>query len=193
MKKIIIILLALVISFSSFSQHTNTQDSTQIRSTINSFYNWYNKNWQKVAAFKLYTKRTQDPPYMINWKEVERYLLWLRKNAPQLGEEFAKRERLFFRQCDSAFKTQVQDEVPYGFDGDRFTNSQELPQTLIDELKKAKQWVVNIDNDEATVEVLGSYTDKGKEIETLTICFVMKKERAKWTIAQIGCTFAPPN
>jgi hypothetical protein len=190
MKKIILLCLAVAISCAGMAQATEQPDSLQINNTINSFYKWYNKNWQTVPTFTLYRKIKRDPPYAINWKEVERYLAWLRKNAPQLGEEFHKNERIFFKECDSAFKIQVQDEVPYGFDGDRFTNSQELPDYIIDEMKKAKQWAIKVDGNNATVDVLGSYDDKGKEIETLIICFEMKKEKGKWTIAKIGCRFA---
>lgn len=167
-------------------------DSIQIRNTINGFYNWYNKNYQKLDAFKLYSdfKIKQGPPFRINWKEVERYFAFIRRNAPQLGEEFINNQRLFFRQCDSAFKTQLEDEIPYGFDYDWYTNSQEEPQWLLDEFKKAKQWAIAIHGARATVDVLGSYEDNGKEIETVVLCAEMKKEKGKWKIAKIGCTFA---
>ncbi len=189
MKKAVILIGIIIFSISINAQSIKSSDSAQIRTTINSFYKWYGKNSPKIDAFKLYTTSKKDPPYKINWKEVDRYLAWLGKTAPQLGQEFARNERQFFKECDSAFLIQVQDEVPYGFDGDRFTNSQE-PQYTVEEMQKSKQWAIRVNGNEATVDVLGSYSDKGKEIETLIICFEMKKEKGKWTIAKIGCRFA---
>lgn len=188
MKKTVTLICIIVFSIGTNAQPIKSADSAQIRTTINSFYNWYSKNSPKIDAFKLYTTSKKDPPYKINWKEVDRYLAWLGKAAPQLGQEFARNERQFFKECDSAFLTQVQDEVPYGFDSDRFTNSQE-PEYTVEEMQKSKQWAIRVNGNEATVDVLGSYSDKGKEIETLIICFEMKKEKGKWTIAKIGCRF----
>ena len=108
---------------------------------------------------------------------------------PQLGEEFISNERKFFKQCDSAFKAEPKDEIPYGFDYDRFTNSQEEPGWFIDELKKAKQWTIIITGTTATVDILGSYLDNGKELETVIMCLALKKEKSRWKIVKIGCAF----
>jgi len=71
----------------------------------------------------------------------------------------------------------TEDEIPWGFDYDWYTNSQEEAQVLIDELKKAKQWAMTINGVSASVDVLGFYTDNGKKIETVVMCFKMKKEK----------------
>lgn len=74
-------------------------DSTQIKNTITGFYKWYNANWKKVLAFKLYKgkEKADVPPYIINWKEVERYFAFLRKNAPHLSEAFIENERKIYK------------------------------------------------------------------------------------------------
>jgi hypothetical protein len=170
-------------------------DSIQIRNTVNSFYNWYNLNWKKLDAFKLYKsiKTKEEPPYKIDWPVAERYFTFIRKNIPQLAEAYITGRRAFLKQCDSAFKDSPEDEIPFGFDYDWYTDSQEDPQWLIEELKKAKQWAITISGTEATVDVLGSYIDNGKEVETVVLCNKLKKEKGKWKIEQIGCTFVPPS
>ncbi len=65
---------------------------------------------------------------------MSKYQDFIRTSAPQLGEEFIKNQKHFFEQCDSAFKVDVKDEIPYGFDWDWYTNSQEDPQYLLDEM-----------------------------------------------------------
>lgn len=184
----------MTVAFYAPGQQSTKNDSIQIKNTITGFYTWYNKNYTKFEGFHLYSgiKTKDQPPYRINWKEVERYFAFIRKSVPQLGETFIKNQRLFFKQCDSAFKKNPEDEIPFGFDYDWFTDSQEEPQWLVDELKTAKQWVITVKGADATVEVLGSYMDNGKEMETVVLCADMKREKSKWKIAKIGCTFVVP-
>lgn len=173
------------------TEKTSIADSVQIRNTIITFYNWYNKNYTKFQAFALYTgaKTKEGPPYKINWKEAERYFIFLRTNVLGLSEAFIKNQQIFFKQCDSAFKVNTEEEIPYGFDYDWYTNSQEDPQWLVDELKKSKQWITSVKGNDANVDVLGYYIDQGNKIETVLMCFAMKKEKGKWKIAKIGCAY----
>lgn len=170
---------------------TEPGDSAQIHTTILNFYNWYAKNYQRLMNFKLYESiRTKDsPPYRINWKEAERYFNYIRTSIPQLGEEFIKNLRILMKQSDSAFKADTESDMPYNFDYDWYTNSQEEPQVLVDELKKSKQWITTVKGLDATVDVLGYYMDSGKQVETVIMCFGMKKEKGKWKIARIGCPY----
>jgi hypothetical protein len=188
-----ILLAAIFLGFYSvtYSQPKQIADSVQIKTTVLNFYNWYNKNWKKLDGFKLYSgiKVKDSPPYKINWKEAERYFAFIKINMPQLGNEFINNERKFFRQCDSAFRAEPEEEMPYGFDYDRFTNSQEEPQGFIEDLKKAKQWSILFAGDTAHVDILGTYSDNGKELETVIMCLEMKKEMTKWKIAKIGCVY----
>ena len=191
MRKILPALIFLEFYGTIYSQPKQIPDSVQIKTTVLNFYNWYDKNWKKLDGFKLYNgiKVKDLPPYKINWKEAERYFSFIKINVPQLGEEFISNERKFFKQCDSAFKAEPKDEIPYGFDYDRFTNSQEEPDWFIDELKKAKQWAMTITGTTAAVDILGSYLDNGKELETVIMCLAMKKEKSRWKIVKIGCAF----
>ena len=194
MKRIISVLILSSFVLKGFSQKPGKTDSIQIRNSIIGFYTWYNKNWEKISSFRLYSgaRSNDNPPYKINWKEAERYFGYIRSSVPQLGEAFIANERKFLKECDSAFKADPSEEMPYGFDYDRFTNSQEDPQWLLDELKRARSWEITPRNNSASVDVLGSFMEQGKEIETVVMCFEMNKEKGKWKIAKIGCRFVVP-
>jgi hypothetical protein len=162
------------------------KDSAEIRTVITDFYNWYNKNYSKLQAYKLYSgiKKKDAPPYKINWDEVEKYQQFIRDNVPQLGEEFIANQKHFFQQCDSAFKVDVEDDIPYGFDYDWYTNSQEETQYLVDEVNKSLPWNIRWSGDNAMVEVTGEYTNDGKKTTGTAITIAMKKENGKWKIAK---------
>ncbi len=164
------------------------KDSTEIRTVVMDFYNWYNKNFAKFQEYNLYSgiKKKDIPPYKINWDQVTKYQDFIRTSVPQLGEEFLSNQKKFFQQCDSAFKVDIQDELPYGFDYDWYTNTQEDPQYTLDEMNKAKQWIINVNGDNATTEVKGTFDDNGKQTEMTVIKFVLKKESGQWKIAKIG-------
>jgi hypothetical protein len=191
MKKLLIILACIAGTPSMQAQGVNKTDSTQIRTTIFSFYNWYLKNNSRINSFNLYSgvRSNDTPPYHINWKEDEKYFAYIRSSVPQLGEEYIRNQKIFLKQCDSAFKADTEGDVPYGFDWDWYTDSQEEPSYLVDELKKAKQWVMNVKGVDATVDLLSYYMDKNKKVETVIMCFAMKKEKGKWKIAKIGCAY----
>jgi len=194
MKYFTTLLIATILALASMAQpgkKVNT-DSVQIRNTIISFYNWYLKNQAKLNSFELYQglKVRDEPPYKINWNEAERYFGYIRSSVPQLGEAFIKNQRVFLKQCDSAFKVDLEDEIPYGFDYDWYTNSQEDPSYLVDEIKKSKRWLIKVEGIAATVEILTEYNAGTEKSETGLICFKMKKETGKWKIAEIGCAFS---
>ena len=162
------------------------KDSAEIRTVITDFYNWYNKNSAKFQGYKLYSgiKKKDAPPYKINWDEVEKYQGFIRSSVPQLGEEFIKNQKHFFRQCDSAFKVDVNDDIPYGFDFDWITNSQEDTQYLVDEINKSLPWTITWSGDNALVDVKAAYNNNGKKTTETAITIVMKKENGKWKIAK---------
>lgn len=166
------------------------KDSADIRKTIIDFYNWYAKeeNFKKFQAYDLYVsiKKKNMPPYKIDWDAVDKYQQFIRSTVPQLGEEFLRNQKYFFRQCDSAFKKDVQDELPYGFDYDWYTNSQDDAQYLVDEINKNKSWPISITGDTAFVEIKGDFDDNGKKTESTVLSLYMKKESGQWKIAKIG-------
>jgi hypothetical protein len=191
MKKLSAIVLCLGFWFAAPAQSSKA-DSTQIRGTIMSFYNWYLKNHPKINSFELYkgTKSSDTPPYRINWTEVNKYFGFIRSSVPWLGEAFIANQKKFFQECDSAFIADPEGEIPYGFDFDWYTNSQEDPEWLVEELKNATQWVTTVNGMDASVDVLGLYNDNGKQIETVILCYSMKKEKGKWKIARISCPYS---
>jgi hypothetical protein len=163
------------------------KDSTEIRTVILDFYNWYNKNFAKFQDYNLYSgiKKKDMPPYKINWDQVTKYQDFIRASAPQLGEEFLSNQKKFFQQCDSAFKVDTQDELPYGFDYDWYTNSQEDPSYLLDGINKSPKWMINVKGEEASVEI-GAPDHKDYLAGSLLLYVGMKKENGKWTIAKIA-------
>ncbi|MEO5948390.1 MAG: hypothetical protein ABIP79_16350 [Chitinophagaceae bacterium] len=161
-----------------------TNDTAEIRSVILDFYNWYNKNYEKFQDYNLYNglKKADAPPYKINWDEVKKYQDFIRSSVPQLGEEFLTDQMTFFKKCDSAFKIDVKDEIPYGFDYDWYTNSQEDPQYLLEEInKKENKWEISVNGNVSTVKV---HDEQNREYDLIVIR--LKKESDKWKIIKIG-------
>jgi hypothetical protein len=163
---------------------TTNDDSALVRSVVMDFYNWYNKNYEKFQDYKLYSgiKKEGVPPYKINWDEVKKYQDFIRASVPYLGEGFLANQTAFFKQCDSAFKVDINDDIPYGFDYDWYTNSQEDPQYLLDEVnKKDNKWVIMVSGNEVSVIVNNAqYQDYG------LVNVFLEKENDKWVIVKIG-------
>ncbi len=169
---------------SELTKPDRAKDSTEIRETILSFYNWYNSNYNKLQKFTLY--KGDRPPYKMNWPEVDRMHQYIHDSVPQLGEVFLKNQKIFLQEADSAFKVDVEDDIPYGFDWDWYTNSQEDPKYLLEEINKSNTWNYNINGDNAIVIIKGLYNDNGKQTETSLVKLDMNREKGKWKIAKIG-------
>ena len=166
---------------------TSSSDSADIHKVIIDFYSWYNTHYQKLMDYKLYSgiKKPDMPPYKINWDVVAKYQAYIHDSIPQLGSEFLVQQKRKFEQCDSAFKIDVKDELPYGMDYDWFTNSQEDPAWLLDGLKASTKWVMNIKGDNASVEI-GTPENKNYVSGSLLLYVGLKKENGQWKIAEIG-------
>jgi len=162
-------------------------DSTDIRKVITDFYTWYNSNYTKMMAFKLYSgiKKPDEPPYKINWDEVDKYQAFIKDSVLWLGTGFIANQKKMFEQCDSAFKIDMQDEIPYGFDYDWYTNSQEDPSYLLEGIKASQKWMLNVKGEDATVEI-GAPEDKNYAYGTLLLFVALKKENGQWKITKIG-------
>jgi hypothetical protein len=78
----------------------------------------------------------------------------------------------------------VEDDIPYGFDFDWYTNSQEDTKYLLDEINKSLPWLISWSGDKAIVDVKGEYNNNGKKTTETVITIVMKKENGKWKIAK---------
>lgn len=164
------------------------EDSAVIRKTITDFYDWYLVNWDKFPTNGLYKgiKKADMPPYQIDWKAVEKYHNFIKESVPQLGNTFIAAQKKFLEQCDEEFKKDTEGEIPYGFDYDWYTNSQEEPKYLVDEMNNSHNWKTVVSGDDANVEVMRWRDDNGQKIEEPIIKFGMKREAGKWTIARIG-------
>jgi hypothetical protein len=172
---------AKAVKLSTIEKADPAKDSASIHDVISSFYIWYNKNNTALMKFNLYDgiKQKDAPPYRINWQEVEKYQQFIRDSIPQLGEQFLTNQKLFFQQCDSAFKKDVKDEIPFGFDYDWYTQSQEDPSYLLEEMnKKSTGWKIQVVQDSAAVNAPND------------LFITMKKEKGHWTIASIGTMLA---
>lgn len=166
---------------------TMAVDSTEIRKVITDFYTWYSGNYAKLMGYKLYSgmKKPDQPPYKINWDEVDKYQAFIRDSIPQFSEEFLVNQKKQFAQYDSAFKVDLEEELPYGFDYDWYTNSQEDPSYLLEGIKASGKWVMNVNNDVASVEI-GAPDNKNYASGTLLLFVGLKKENGQWKIARIG-------
>jgi hypothetical protein len=196
MKRLFIICLTGLIVISAKAQtssSTDNIDSLQIRNTIFDFYTWYSKYHMRLNSFELYRgiKKKDEPPYKIDWVEAEKYFAYIRSSVPQLGEAFIKNQRAFLKECDSAFKKDTEGEVPYGFDYDWYTNSQEDTPYILEELNNAEKWIVSVRGSTAIVE-LHNKQGSGSEKTHAFICYSMNKEKGKWKIGRIGC-MSPEN
>jgi len=162
-----------------------SKDTTEIKQTVLSFYNWYGANWEKLTKYRLY--QGENPPYKMNWSEVDRMHQYMRANVPQLGNEFISNQKLFLRQTDSAFKQDVENEIPYNFDYDWYTNSQEDPMYLIDALNSSSsRWKYDVNGDDAMVEIKGKWLDETPDPPGTLMKLAMKKENGTWKISRIG-------
>jgi len=134
-----------------------SKDQQDIKNAVTSFYKWYQKNDHTINSFKLYKgKKKKDlPPYVIDWKEVDRYFSYIRKNVPLLGEAFIENEKKFFKNAEKEFIKDPEDEIAPGFDYDRFTGSQEDPKYTVDILlDKKSTWSISVAPDGKTAKVL---------------------------------------
>lgn len=163
------------------------KDSADIRFVIIDFYTWYDKNYRQMMKYQLYSgiNKKDEAPYRLNRDEVNRYLAFIRDSVSQLGDAFLDNHERLFTKIDSAFKVDVEGDVPYYFDFDWFTNSQEGADYLLDGIKKSTKWIINVKDNDATVEI-GAPEDKNYVPGSLLLQLNMKKENGLWTIAKIG-------
>jgi hypothetical protein len=169
------------------SKAETSSDSVAIRAVITGFYNWYTSNYKKLMGYDLYSsiKKNNGAPYKMNWEQVKKYQNFIRDSIPQLGDAFLVNQRQMFEKADSAFKIDIGDYVPYYFDFDWYTNSQEDPAYLLNGINKSQKWIVNVKGDEAWVEIAAP-DDKDYLAGSLLLYVGLKKENGQWTIAKIG-------
>jgi hypothetical protein len=164
---------------------TFTQDSTEISQTIKDFYAWYSTHYGNFMKYDLYNgvKKKDEPPYQIDWAVVDKYQGYIHDSVPQLGQSFLSNQKILLQKADSAFKVDKEDDVPAYFDFDWYTNTQEDPAYMLEELNKSKHWNIAVNGDNATAEVKG-FDENGTKPAATVIVVEMKKENGKWKISK---------
>lgn len=158
-------------------------EQLQIKKTFFDFLHFYQKNEKKFYSFKLYkaTGKDDGPPYHIQWKEVDRYCAWLKASVPYVGDEYIKNERSDFKYYDSSFKADPEDEIPMGFDYDRWAGGQEEISYMIKWYTADKnKYEVTIHGNKATLRI-GSDLEGENEKSWSEVPFI--KEKGKWKMA----------
>lgn len=179
MKKVTAGFVLLLFTLPVFAQLNAEQ--TSIRKVFFDFLAFYKKNEAKFNSFKLYKGKGKDnnPPYQIQWKEAEKYFTYLRSSVPYVGEAYIKAERLHFKQSDSSFKQYPDEELPSGFDYDRWAGGQEsIEYTYKWYTSPKNKYKVTITGNTAILKI-GS--GSGKDIIWSEVPFA--KENGKWKMA----------
>jgi len=184
MKKLIPLLFLLTTAV--FAQAQLSKEQQQIKQTFFSFLKFYQKNENAFNRFDLYqgTGPEDGPPYKINWKETERYFAFLRKSVPFVGEAYIKAEKAHFRFSDSCFKDDPAEEMPVGFDYDRWAGGQESIDHTIKWYTSVKNiYEVKITGNTALLRI-GAELYSGQKPEERSWSVVpFVKEKGKWKMA----------
>jgi hypothetical protein len=184
MKKYFFLFLTLFITCITNAQ-LNAEQS-QIRKTFFDFLKFYQKNEKKFHSFKLYKGMGEEdgPPFHIQWKEVERYCAWLKTNVPYVSEEYIKNEKNDFKYYDSSFKADPDEEIPIGFDYDRWAGGQEEIGYMIQWYTSSKnKYEVTITGNTALLRIGGELWEGAKEKDRTWSEVPFIKEKGKWKMA----------
>lgn len=183
MKFLLLLCFLLTVNFIA-AQKKIPSDSAQARTTVTNFYKWYNTNWKKLSAFRLYKGKTKkdSPPYVIDWEEAGRYFSYLRKNVPYFAEGFITTEKKRLTKAEIYFQKAPEDDIPAGFDYDSFTNSQESPGVFLKELLNgSNRWkIIYPEKGQAHISVMYPEGD-------LFCCSDLVKEKGVWKITGLSC------
>jgi len=180
----ILFLFSGLIVLSNLQAQTLNAEQRLVKQVVVDFYKWYSVNDAKLYNFKLYKgKNKKDvPPYIIDWKVAETYFTYIRKNVPWLGEAFIENERKFLKQCQQSFNKYPEEEMPIGFDYDRFTDTQEDAKYTLSEtiLNKKMLWQINIKSNNTKAVVFISEKQKTDERSKIELV----KEKGLWKISK---------
>lgn len=184
MKKSIIWFLFLLFSVSGKAQLGSEQ--LKIKKTFFDFLEFYKKNEATFNSFQLYkgTGKENNPPYTLQWKEAEKYFVYLRKHVPFVGEAYIKAERVHFKFADSCFKDDPKEELPAGFDYDRWAGGQESIQYTYKWYTSPKNKYIVTITDHTAVLKIGTVLWEGAVEKDRNWNFVpFVKENGKWKMA----------
>lgn len=194
MKKVFVLFLFAVCYIPLSAQK---MDSAQlaVKKVYIDFAKWYRNHSEKIDHYELFrgsdtTENGMQPPWIMNWKNVEKYLANLRKKAPWLGAAFVANERKFLKSCERYWKKHPEEDLTVGFDFDRFVGGQESPQVIVDEiiLSKKTKWLVEIKGNDAVIYYIHPWEtdDNGKPLHIKKGTNVqLKKENGEWKISRL--------
>ena len=185
MKKISLLLVLLSACFISNAQPLTAEQQT-IRKVFFDFLKFYKKNEAKFNSFRLYKGQGKEnnPPFTLQWKEAERYFAWLRASVPYVGEAYIKAERERFRFSDSCFKADPEDELPAGFDYDRWAGGQEsIEYTLPRYTSSKNKYQVTINGNTALLRIGMPIGENATDAELSWSVVPFVKEKGKWKMA----------
>ena len=141
---------------------------------------------KKFNAFVLYKGKGKDnsPPYHIQWKEAEKYFSYLRSSVPYVGEAYIRAERDHFKYYDSCFKADPAEEMPVGFDFDRWAGGQEdIAYTLKWYTSPKNKYSVTITGNTALLKIGGELWEGATEKDRSWNIVPFTKEKGKWVMA----------
>jgi hypothetical protein len=184
MNKFFTLLITLIFSSNGMAQ-MGTEEQ-QIKKIFIDFMHYYQANEKKFDSFQLHkgTGKNSLPPFHIQWNEVDRYIGFLRKSVPYVGEAYRENEKKDFRFYDSCYKDNPKDELAVGFDFDRWCGGQETTEYMVKwNTDKNNIYRVKIEGNNAEL-LIGSPLWKGsKEKERLWSKVPFKKEKGVWVMA----------
>lgn len=161
-------------------------EQAAIKKIFFDFLGFYKKNEAEFNSFKLYkgTGKENDPPYRIQWKEAEKYFEYLRKYVPYVGEAYINAEKEHFKYADSAFKKLPQEEIPIGFDYDRWAGGQESIEYTYTWYTSAKnKYIVTITGNKAVLKIGAPLWEGPAEKDRNWNIVPFVKEKGKWKMA----------
>ncbi|MEI6087383.1 MAG: hypothetical protein WCR66_07350 [Bacteroidota bacterium] len=155
----------------------------------NVFFNFlysYQKQESIFDSFKICTGSGTEngPPYHIQWKEVDRYITFLKKSVPFVGDAYIENERKNFRFYDSCYKDDPKEELAVGFDFDRWAGGQENVAYLVKWHTDQKNiYQVNIKGNSAELRIGHPLWKGSVENERLWNIVPFIKEKGRWVMA----------
>ncbi|HSR38053.1 MAG TPA: hypothetical protein VLL95_04010 [Phnomibacter sp.] len=184
MKPFLSFCLLLFAMHSGYSQ-LNAEQQT-IKQTFFSFLKYYQQHETEFNKFRLYKGKgkNDEPPYHIQWSEAEKYFAYLRKNVPYVGEAYIEAERRHFKESEKAFKEYPDEEMPSGFDYDRWAGGQEDIDYTIKWYTSPKNiYKVKINGNKAELRIGGELWKGAKEEDREWSVVPFVKEKGKWKMA----------
>lgn len=184
MKKTFAVILLFLCTCPALAQLNAEQAA--IKKIFFDFLLFYKKNEAKFNSFILYkgTGKENNPPYRIQWKEAEKYFQYLRTHVPYVGEAYINAERAHFKYADAAFKKHPEEEIPLGFDFDRWAGGQEsIEYTYGWYTSKKNKYMVTITGNKAVLKIGSELPDGDAEKDRSWSIVPFVKEKGKWKMA----------